>query len=89
MLSNVGLWDRKAFWTEDVSIACYLVNRPPDTSIDFQFSEEVWSGNPIDYSTLIIFGCPVFAHVNDGKLDPRAVKCMFLGYAYESKRCRM
>jgi len=34
---------------------------------------------------LRIFGCPVFAHVNDGKLAPRAVKCMFLEYASESK----
>ena len=31
----------------------------------------------------------MFAHVNDGKLDLRAVKCMFLGYASESKRYRM
>jgi len=31
----------------------------------------------------------VFAHVTDGKLAPRAVKCMFLGYASESKGYRM
>jgi len=31
----------------------------------------------------------MFAHVNDGKLAPRAVKCMFLGYASESKGYRM
>jgi len=38
---------------------------------------------------LRIFGCHVFAHVNDGKLAPKAVKCMFLRYASESKEHRM
>ena len=42
MLSNAGLWDRKAFWAEAISTACYLVNRSPHTSIDFQIPEEVW-----------------------------------------------
>jgi len=89
MLSNAGLWDRKAFWAEAISTVCYLVNRSPHTSIDFQIPEEVWSGNPVDYSSLRIFGCPVYAHVNNGKLALRAVKCMFLGYASESKGYRM
>ena len=31
----------------------------------------------------------MFAHVNNVKLAPRAVKCMFLGYASESKGYRM
>jgi len=81
----VGLWDRKAFWTEAISTTCYFVNRSPHTSIDFQISEEVWSGNPVDYSVLRIFGCPVYAHVNNGKLAPRAIKCIFLGYVSKSK----
>jgi len=38
---------------------------------------------------LRIFGCLIFAHVNDGKLGSRAVKCMFLGYASESKEYQM
>lgn len=27
-----------------------------------------------------MFGCTVYAHVKDGKLDARAIKCVFLGY---------
>nr|GEV49489.1 retrovirus-related Pol polyprotein from transposon TNT 1-94 [Tanacetum cinerariifolium] len=37
-------------------------------------------GNFVDYSNLRVFGCPVYVHVNKGKLVPRAVKCVFLGY---------
>ncbi|KAG8487924.1 hypothetical protein CXB51_018372 [Gossypium anomalum] len=27
-----------------------------------------------------IFGCPAYAHVDNGKLEPRFIKCVFLGY---------
>ncbi|KAG8492401.1 hypothetical protein CXB51_009724 [Gossypium anomalum] len=27
-----------------------------------------------------IFGCPAYAHVDNGKLEPRSIKCVFLGY---------
>ena len=63
------------------------MNRSPHTYINFQISEEIWSVNPVNYSMLRISGCPVFAHVNDGKFALRAVKCMFLGYTSESKGC--
>jgi hypothetical protein len=29
---------------------------------------------------LIVFGCTAYAHIDNGKLEPRAVKCIFLGY---------
>ncbi|KAG8486248.1 hypothetical protein CXB51_019547 [Gossypium anomalum] len=38
------------------------------------------SGNPANYSDLKIFGCPAYAHVDNGKLEPRSIKCVFLGY---------
>nr|GEX64102.1 retrotransposon protein, putative, Ty1-copia subclass [Tanacetum cinerariifolium] len=28
----------------------------------------------------VVFGCPIYVHVNEGKLVPRTVKCIFLGY---------
>nr|GEX69890.1 retrovirus-related Pol polyprotein from transposon TNT 1-94 [Tanacetum cinerariifolium] len=36
--------------------------------------------NSVDYSDLKVFRCPVYVHVNEGKLVSRAVKCIFLGY---------
>jgi transposase InsO family protein len=72
MLSNVGLWDKHGLWVEAASAACYLINYSPNSDIDFKILEEVWTDKPIDYSNLKIFGCPAYAHVNNGKLVPRA-----------------
>lgn len=78
ILSNAGL--AKEFWTEAINTACYLVNRCSSMAIGFKTPEEVWSGTPANYENLRIFGCPTYAHVNNGKLEPRAIKCIFLGY---------
>ena len=87
MLSNAGL--SKCFWVEAVNTACYLVNRSPSTAIDFKTPEEVWSGTPANYSHLRVFCCPAYFHVNDGKLEPRAKKAIFLGYATGVKGYRL
>jgi transposase InsO family protein len=79
MLSNARL--SKDFWAEVVNTACYLVNCSPSIAIDCKTPYEVWSGNPVDYSILKTFGCLAYCHVNDGKLEPRSKKCIFLGYA--------
>nr|GEZ93448.1 hypothetical protein [Tanacetum cinerariifolium] len=41
---------------------------------------KMWSGHPSDYGMLRIFGCVVYSQVKQGKLEPRAVKCVLLGY---------
>ena len=87
MLSNVGL--SKDFWAEAVSTACFLVNRSPSTAIEFKTPEHVWFGKPANYSNLRIFGCPAYMHVSEGKLEPRARKCIFLGYASGVKGYRL
>ncbi|WVZ62982.1 hypothetical protein U9M48_012667 [Paspalum notatum var. saurae] len=78
MLSNAGL--NKHFWAEAASTACYLINRSPSITLDKKTPIEVWSGSPADYSQLRVFGCTAYAHVDNGKLEPRAIKCIFLGY---------
>ncbi|KAG8474805.1 hypothetical protein CXB51_031510 [Gossypium anomalum] len=78
MLSNANL--PKSFWVEAASTTCFLINRSPSVAIEKKTPQEVWSGNPANYSDLKIFGCPAYAHVNNGKLEPRSIKCVFLGY---------
>jgi hypothetical protein len=67
----------RQFWAEAASTACYLINRSPFTAIEKKTHMEVWSGSPSDYSQLKVFGCTAYAHVNNGKLEPRATKCVF------------
>ncbi|GJR57072.1 retrovirus-related pol polyprotein from transposon TNT 1-94 [Tanacetum coccineum] len=63
--------------------------RSPSTAIGLKTPQEVWSGKPFDYSDRRIFGYPAYAHVNDGKHESRAVKCIFLGYATGVKGYRL
>ncbi|KAG8503021.1 hypothetical protein CXB51_000861 [Gossypium anomalum] len=78
MLSNANL--PKLFWAEAACTAYFLTNRSPSVAIEKKTPQEVWSGNPANYSDLKIFGCPAYAHVDNGKLEPRSIKCVFLGY---------
>ncbi|KAL0387501.1 UNVERIFIED_CONTAM: Retrovirus-related Pol polyprotein from transposon TNT 1-94 [Sesamum radiatum] len=78
---NVGLL--KSFWAEAVSMACYLINRSPRTSLGGKVAEEVWTGNQINFDHLRIFGCSAYVHVPSderSKLDPKSKQCIFLGY---------
>nr|GEW92020.1 retrovirus-related Pol polyprotein from transposon TNT 1-94 [Tanacetum cinerariifolium] len=72
-------------YAESATTASYLINRSPHRSLDGNIPEILWSGNSVDYSNLRVFGCPVYVHVNEGKLVPRAVKCIFLGYGSRVK----
>ena len=70
----------KKFWAEAVNTAAYLINKSPSTAIGFKTLEEMWSGAPPKYDHIRVFGCVAYAHIKQGKLDPRAIKCMFIGY---------
>ncbi|KAG8480001.1 hypothetical protein CXB51_025036 [Gossypium anomalum] len=74
MLSNANL--PKSFWAEVASTAYFLINRSPSVAIEKKTPQEVWYGNPANYSDLKIFGCPAYAHVDNGKLEPRSIKCV-------------
>ncbi|KAH9684612.1 DNA (cytosine-5)-methyltransferase 1B [Citrus sinensis] len=78
MLLNANL--SKGFWAETVTTIAYLINRSPSSTLGFKTPQELWSGKPPDLSNLRIFGCPAYAHIKQGKLEPRAVKGYFLGY---------
>jgi len=78
ILSNIGL--TRTFWAEAVNTTCYLINRGPHTSINMKTLYELWSGKSAHYSNLRVFGCIVYYHVNEGKLEPGAKKGVFVGY---------
>lgn len=83
VLSNAGLG--RQFWAEAASTACYLINRSPSIPLDKKTPIEIWSGKSADYSQLRVFGCTAYPHVDNGKLELRAVKCIFLGYVFGVK----
>lgn len=73
----------KNFWAEAVATAVYVINRSPSTTIDLKTPMEKWSGHAPTLCHLKVFGSVAYAHINKGKLEPRAIKCMFLGYPEE------
>ncbi|KAL4029866.1 hypothetical protein IC575_008094 [Cucumis melo] len=60
--------------------ACYLINRSPSTALNLKTPQEVSTGKAPSLEHLRVFGCTAYAHVKDGKLNKRALKCMFIGY---------
>ena len=60
--------------------AAHLINLSPSTAIEFKTFELVWTDKFPNYSRLKVFGCAAYAHQTEGKLEPKSVKCVFLGY---------
>ncbi|KAH9722896.1 Integrase catalytic domain-containing protein [Citrus sinensis] len=70
----------KSLWAEILLTACYLVNLSPSSAIEFKTPYERWTGQPANYGDLKVFGCTAYMHISQGKLAPRALKGIFIGY---------
>ena len=57
-----------------------MIKHSPSISIEKKTPQEVWFGSLATYSDLKFFGFLAYAHLNTGKLEPRSMKCIFLGY---------
>ena len=68
------------FWVETVSYTIYTLNRCPHHSTNFLTPKQRWTKHPPKLENLRVFGCVGYVHQNQGKLKPRAVKCMFIGF---------
>ncbi|GJY23180.1 retrovirus-related pol polyprotein from transposon TNT 1-94 [Tanacetum coccineum] len=82
----------KSFRVEAVNTACYVINHSPSTAVELKTPMEMWTGKPLNYSYLHIFGSPVYVMYNSQettKLDPKSKKCLFLGYADGVKGYRL
>ena len=79
----------KYLWGEAILTASHLINRMPSKILQFQTPLSVLLQTyPMFRSfsslPLKIFGCTAFVHVhsqNRSKLDPKAIKCVFIGYS--------
>ncbi|GJZ45674.1 zinc finger protein CONSTANS-LIKE 16-like protein [Tanacetum coccineum] len=63
--------------------------RSPSRAIEKKAPMEMWSGHPSDYGMLRIFGCVAYTYDKQGKLEPRWVKCVPLGYPEGVKGYRL
>ena len=84
-----------SYWPEAISTANYLSNRLPTKSLEFRTPlATLESFHPIPSSHSLpprIFGCVVYVHLpkrDRTKLEPRAAKCVFLGYGVGQKGYR-
>ena len=91
MMNHAGL--PKKFWAEAVSTAAYLSNMTPKASLKMDKTPfEIWFGRKPHLGHLKVFGCAAYALVPDTdrqKLDKKAEKFRFVGYAEGSKSYRL
>ena len=76
------------YWAEAVSTAVYIMNRTPIAAVHNVTLEEKFTGTKPNLAHLKVFGCIAYVHVLDElrtKLDPKAEKCVLIGYSLEQK----
>ncbi|KAK2971003.1 hypothetical protein RJ640_001517 [Escallonia rubra] len=82
----------KPFWADAISTACFLINRMPSTVLNGDVPYSVlFPTKPLFPVEPRIFGSTCFVrdvrpHLT--KLDPKALKCVFLGYSRLQKGYR-
>ena len=87
MLQHSGL--SNVFWAEAINTAAYVLNRAPTSAVKDKTLQEAWYGKKPTVQHFRVFGCNAYAHVPDEKrtkLDPKSIKCIFLGY-YKGTKC--
>lgn len=100
MMADAGMLDDdrgKAFWAHAVHTAAFLREISPTNVLTDGGAPalitpyEAWTGRRPDVARLRRFGCLAYVHVEAHKrtkLDPRAVKMIFVGYADNHKAYR-
>jgi hypothetical protein len=78
----------KYLWSEAVMTTTYLINRMPSRILDMKSPMELLLGKNDFRVPPKVFGCVCFVKDHRptvSKLDPQAVKCIFVGYASTQK----
>jgi transposase InsO family protein len=71
-------------WDDAFLTACYLINRLPTPLLNNTTPYEALFHSPPNYSLLKVFGCACWPNLrpyNSNKLQPRSIRCVFLGYS--------
>ncbi|XP_026444132.1 LRR receptor-like serine/threonine-protein kinase FLS2 [Papaver somniferum] len=83
------------YWGEALTCAAYLINRVPSSTIVFQTPHQALAeavvAPTIPNLPPHVFGCVAYVHMHKNqrdKLAPRALKCIFVGYATTKKGYR-
>jgi hypothetical protein len=79
------------FWVEAITTIVYIMNQTTTTVGHGMTPEEKFIGEKPYVSHLKMFGCIAYVHVpkeKRSKLDPKAEKCIFIGYSLEQKGYR-
>ncbi|MCO5555235.1 hypothetical protein L7F22_008779 [Adiantum nelumboides] len=79
-------------WIEAVACATHVLNKCPTRALKTITPYESWYDRKPSVSYLRVFGCLAYAHIPQqlrGKLDDKAVKCIFVGYSSGSKGYRL
>ncbi|KAK0586091.1 hypothetical protein LWI29_000773 [Acer saccharum] len=74
-----------SFWGYALQTAAYILNVVPSKSVP-KTPLELWNGRKVSLRHLRVWGCP--AHVlknRTGKLDPKSMVCLFVGYSKETR----
>ena len=79
----------KTYWEEFVRTVAHLTNRVSYRVLGLKSLMQMFTTFFLQFNTSSklppkVFGCPVFVHIHAyhwGKLDPRALKCVFIRYS--------
>ncbi|KAL0461990.1 UNVERIFIED_CONTAM: Retrovirus-related Pol polyprotein from transposon TNT 1-94 [Sesamum latifolium] len=78
----------RTFWADSILTATHIINKLPSPRLNWKAPYELLYNNPPTYDNLKAFGCLCFASNIDphkSKFDPRAIKCIFIGYVQGQK----
>ncbi|KAK4381522.1 Retrovirus-related Pol polyprotein from transposon RE1 [Sesamum angolense] len=78
----------KQFWAESILAATYIINRLPSPILNWKSPYEILHHKSPSYQFLRAFGCLCFStnvQPHKTKFEPRATKCVFIGYAQGQK----
>ncbi|XP_074314523.1 uncharacterized protein LOC141649741 [Silene latifolia] len=82
----------KRFWRECLLAATHIINKLPSLVLSWQIPTELLLKKATTYDELRVIGCMCFAlspgHSRD-KFDPKARKCIMLGYPFQQKAYKL